>query len=256
MAAAVDMLIEKLPLAELETAMRDVVVYLEKITGGTCTYNASRKSPELTILVVSQKDRQAVLHVHHDTDENTDNVEGDMRSLLSPPSADGALVPLLSFADLLDFIIVHLCPIVCIPRALFYMAFSMKLALPAASVDSQFAIDEQDGEFVLQNLRAAKECRFRIVDADAIHYESARKQKAVVLPAPVFDGMEPVVGYDFVQHAFARKAVFYTQHPLVAKALRKLLKEIDYVEMDPQLRVRAQELMLSLAQKKDAPATV
>ena len=229
-------------IADTEQAIHDVAEYLERINKSPCVYRVERSADDQTVwFYVELNGKETTLGIIlSGEDKKTASVVGKMKSPLS--TAPEKNVELKTFADALDFMILHLCPIVCVPRAIYYIIFTLRLVLPIEWVNDQIMIDEADGEFTLSNNKAQKICTFRVVGND-IHYQSVRKNKIrnKVVCEPVPDEMT-AEGFDFVQHAFLRNPkVHYTQHPGIARGLHMLLKEIQLEE--GQLKTRASQLM-------------
>ena len=162
--------------------------------------------------------------------------------------------PLLTFSELMDYMIVHLCPAMCAPRALYYIINSMKLCLPPKSVDAQLTIREKHGEFVLRNTQTRQKCGMRLSIIDdasgeptLYYYEKSKKlvaEKRKKLPTPSASAGLPLKGFDFVQHAFRRDAaVEYIQHPHVTEALTAALTTIGLAGLDTGLRKDAEALL-------------
>jgi hypothetical protein len=239
-----DLKISGMTMGKVEQAVQDIAEYLEKVTGEACVFT-TEISPSDIWFYVEQHNRKASIQITQNDKQEAVNMMGIMQSSLCTPSAATHPVALLTLADLLDFMIVHLCPIVCIPRAIYYIAFTLKIIQPAESVDSQILIDEQDGEFIIKNLKANMACRFRIVNNEIV-YNTPSKEKRI--PEPFYDEENGVIeqGYDYVQHAFCRQAdIKYLQHPHIGKAVHRLLKQIGLAGMETQLREQAIQLMQS-----------
>jgi hypothetical protein len=250
MATENDILIEGLPLEEVEAAFANAVQYLQVVCQNEECESCAERYPNEVFLHVAMLGRRTKVLVTISSNENktVEKMTGFMQSPLLEPNANP--VHLHSFADLLDFLMVHLCPIVCIPRALFYVVHALQLLFPAEVVERHMDIsDEGDGEFVLTNAQAGKECHIKIRSSTTdgkqqMELSYSTKKHSKTIKEPQYCGM-PDEGYDFVQHAFdRRKDITYMQHPDIADALTKLLRQIELgTTADADLRNQAHELI-------------
>lgn len=232
---------------EVKAAVIDTLHYLQEIVnddnGWLCKISTEELMGQVSIVTVSANAQKAIVRI------TPAACDGFMLSPLTHAS-QGEWAPLFSFADLLDFLIVHLCPAMCVPRAIYYIIHTMRLCLPPDMVDAQVSIDEIDGEFTIQNPRDKKSHSFRLKVVDGqptLH--SGKAQRALRVPgiAP----LEP--GTDFVQHAFYKQPdIRYVQHPDVGKGVNKLLKKIGLAGMDASIKRETERLLLTIDMKKPA----
>ena len=232
---------------EVKAAVADTLRYLQQIVNDSeawlCEISTEELDDDVSIVTVSANAQKALVRIAPDT------CDGFMQSPLKQAS-QAEWVPLLSFADLLDFLIVHLCPAVCVPRAICYIIHTMRLCLPPDIVDAQIAIDEIDGEFTVRNPRDKKTHSFRLKVVDGqptLHYGKKQKQLKVPGIAITHDNT------DFVQHAFYKQpGIRYVQHPDVGRGLNKLLKKIGLAGMDASIKKETERLLLTIDAEKPA----
>jgi len=232
---------------EVKAAVEDTMLYLQQIVNDSQAWQCdiSTEELELCIVTVTANAQSAIVRIAPSL------CEGLMNSPLKHKDGAEEWAPLQNFADLLDFLIVHLCPAMCVPRAIYYIIHTMRLCLPPDIVDAQITIDEIDGEFTIRNPRDEKKHSFRLKVVDGqptLHYG-----KAKMLKVPGIAPLQPDT--DFVQHAFSPKAaqgIRYVQHPDVARGLNKLLKKVGLAGMEASMKREAARLLLTIEPEKPA----
>ena len=212
---------------------------------GQITFHVQASSP-------SPQRNYVDIRVKYDTDTHiVIKCTGTMHSPLHAPRAPQT-VQLCSFGDILDFMIVHLCTSLCVPRAMYYIVHCMKLCVDSELVDKQIVIHEssEDGEFMLENPLLGKKCCLKMEllhgGVPTLHCcPTVPKGKPIKLEVPR-NTLMTLVGskVDYIQHAFCRSEnIQYIQHPDVANALFIMLQTIGLGKMDSELREQAQQLL-------------
>ena len=240
---------------EVKAAVEDTLLYLQQIVNDSQAWQCDISTEELETCIVTVKAnaQRAIVRIAPSV------CEGLMNSPLKHKDGAEEWAPLQNFADLLDFLIVHLCPAMCVPRAIYYIIHTMRLCLPPDIVDAQITIDEIDGEFTIRNPSDEKKHSFRLKVVDGqptLHYG-----KAKMLKVPGIAPLEPDT--DFVQHAFYKQpaatqwpteggGIRYVQHPDVARGLNKLLKKVGLAGMEASMKREAARLLLTIEPEKPA----
>ena len=222
---------------EVKAAVIDTLHYLQEIVnddnGWLCKISTEELMGQVSIVTVSANAQKAIVRI------TPAACDGFMLSPLTHAS-QGEWAPLFSFADLLDFLIVHLCPAMCVPRAIYYIIHTMRMCMLPSAVDAQIAIEEKAGVFTLHNPREKKACEFslKVVDGEPVLFYG----KGKTMRAPQRAQLAPDT--DFVQHAFYKQPnVRYVQHPDVDKGLKKLLKKVGLAGMDEAMKSETLELL-------------
>ena len=268
-----DDFVETLTVDEMQCTVDNIILYLKRIVDNNDSIGEQKwecdsttqtdTEGEIVLRAQAGPNHATVIHVTYDTDTLlVTSCVGLMQSPLLLPEPSARHVPLQAFGELLDFMIVHLCPAMCVPRALYYVVHCMKMCLPPELVDAQISIDETDGEFLLQNTKARRRCTLKLqLDAHgtpALYMITTTRKKATMITRKVDTAFEPMPpqpeGIDFVQHAFCgAKNTQYVQHPLVAQALRVVLNEIGLARMDAEMRTHAETLLLPVTKHVATP---
>jgi hypothetical protein len=234
---------------QVHMGISDITQYLEEIVGDDAWICETTRDDKETVRV-RVAGNEAVVRIRGG--EKVTACDGLMRSPLEP-NDHPVYVKLQTFSDLLDYMILHLCPSMCIPRAIYHVVHALQLSLPAVLVEEQIVIDEIAGEFTLENQKCGISCKFRMrlneQGQPALHYDPNQE-----LPVPSFCG-EPLEGFDFVQHAFMRVPdTKYMQHPHVAQALSQLLHRVGLSNMDAALQREAMQLIAGVAEHEKVAA--
>ena len=226
-----------LTVEELECAVDNIAAYLERIIKGEwqCTVESEKPTATEIVWYLATPQKKCSIHAEIGPPAYDDNemivmrCTGLMRSPLESAPVAEEFVQLRSFGELLDYVIVHLCPVMCVPRALYYTVNTMKMCIsPPELVDDHITIAEDDGEFTLENPKGKRACRIGLIagaDGDVeLHYFTGAQDEAKIIKGPTAN-IAARKNFDFVQHAFRRDlAVQYIQHPSVAAAITALFE--------------------------------
>lgn len=171
-------------------------------------------------------------------DPKLESCVGLMQSPFWETDAKPQEVKIVAFGDLIDYMVLHLCPALCVPRALYYLLHVLNEAISPDMVDQYIAISENNGNFVVCNKTQSMEVVLKLNPQFVLCVQDVAVPLVLTRPHPPLRQ-----GCDYLEHAFARDLQIksYEQHPAVLAILRRILLDIGLNQMHLQIQQALQE---------------